>query len=182
MDGPPISIFSITAASSAPDRTVWAKGYKLTITASKAFMPKASSWPAWPGFPISASIPAWICGSSVFTRPSRLSGNPVTFSTGVTSTPSSSSRSAVEPVETTSVPAAMNASASVSRPFLSKTETITLCIGRCGSAIMPSLSGFSGTAGFPGISGTSSSLIILLLHPQKIKYILPAYNAERQQP
>ena len=36
MDGPPMSIFSMTAASSAPERTVSANGYKLTTTRSKA--------------------------------------------------------------------------------------------------------------------------------------------------
>ncbi len=44
MEGPPISIFSIVAASLAPERTVSANGYRLTTTRSNGLMPNFSSW------------------------------------------------------------------------------------------------------------------------------------------
>ena len=50
--------------------------------------------------------PACTAGCSVFTRPSRHSGKPVTCSTGVTGMPASAIRRAVAPVLTSSTPAA----------------------------------------------------------------------------
>ena len=41
-----MSIFSIVAASSAPERTVSANGYKFTTTRSNGLMPSCSSWAA----------------------------------------------------------------------------------------------------------------------------------------
>ena len=130
MDGPPMSIFSMVAASSAPERTVSANGYRLTTTRSNGLMPNFSSCAAWSSLVMSARMPAWICGSRVLTRPSRHSGKPVTSETSVTLTPSSARRFAVEPVETTSVPALMNASARTSMPPLWKTDTRARRIGR----------------------------------------------------
>ena len=45
-----------------------------------------------PACRVSARMPAWIAGCSVFTRPSSISGNPVTSATLVTSTPASRER------------------------------------------------------------------------------------------
>ena len=67
----------------------------------------------------SARIPACTAGCSVFTRPSRHSGNPVTCSTGVTGMPASAIRRAVAPVLTSSTPAAASPAASSSIPALS---------------------------------------------------------------
>ena len=67
----------------------------------------------------SASMPAWTAGCSVFTRPSRHSGKPVTCSTGVTGTPASAIRRAVAPVLTSSTPASASPRASSSMPALS---------------------------------------------------------------
>ena len=64
-------------------------------------------------------MPACTAGCSVFTRPSRHSGKPVSSSTAVTGTPASAIRAAVDPVETISTPAACSPRASSSSPVLS---------------------------------------------------------------
>ena len=69
-------------------------------------MPSSSSCATCSGLRRSARMPACTAGCSVFTRPSRHSGNPVTCSTGVTGTPASAIRRAVAPVLTSSTPAA----------------------------------------------------------------------------
>ena len=61
---------------------------------------------------VSASSPACTRGCRVLTRPSRHSGKPVSSSTGVTGTPASAIRCAVEPVETISTPSACSPVAS----------------------------------------------------------------------
>ena len=63
-----------------------------------------------------------MCGCSVFTRPPRISGKPVTWSTGVTGTPASAIVLAVDPVETISTPASCNPRARSTMPVLSYTE------------------------------------------------------------
>jgi hypothetical protein len=68
-------------------------------------------------------MPAWTCGCSVFTRPSRHSGKPVTSLTAVTAMPRALMRAAVDPVETISTPASASPRASSSRPVLSYTLT-----------------------------------------------------------
>ena len=69
-----------------------------------------------------ASRPPWTRGWSVFTRPSIISGKPVTWATSTTATPASSSAAAVPPVDRSSTPCPASAFASPTRPVLSDTE------------------------------------------------------------
>ena len=50
------------------------------------------------------SMPPWTCGCSVFTRPSRISGKPVSSDTSTTASPASCSARAVPPVDRSSAP------------------------------------------------------------------------------
>ena len=61
-------------------------------------------------------------GCMVFTRPSSISGKPVTSSTSVTGTPASLSSLAVPPVEMSCTPRSVSPFANVSRPLLLNTE------------------------------------------------------------
>ena len=61
-------------------------------------------------------------GCSVLTRPSRISGEPVTAETGVTATPRCSRWRSVPPVERISKPSSTRPRASASTPDLSDTE------------------------------------------------------------
>ena len=74
------------------------------------------------GFDRTASRPPWTAGCSVFTRPSIISGNPVTSETSVTGTPAASRAARVPPVDRSTTPKAANASAKGTRPDLSDTE------------------------------------------------------------
>src|SRR5512141_236339 len=67
------------------------------------------------------SRPPWIFGCSVFTRPSMISGNPVTAETSVTSMPLPRNRLAVPPVERIATPRSRSARAKSSRPSLFET-------------------------------------------------------------
>ena len=67
-------------------------------------------------------MPPCMDGWSVFTRPSRLSGKPVTSLTSFTAMPADAICFAVEPVETSWIPAAVRAVASSINPVLSDTE------------------------------------------------------------
>ena len=67
-------------------------------------------------------MPPWICGTSVFTRPSRISGKPVWSETSFTATPASRSARAEPPVDRISTPAAASAEANGTSPALSETE------------------------------------------------------------
>ena len=87
IDGPPMSICSTQSSNGAPDATVSVNGYRLTTTRSNASMPSSAICSRCSGFRVSARIPAWTRGCSVFTRPSRVSGKPVSSSTGVTGHP-----------------------------------------------------------------------------------------------
>src|SRR6266581_1976401 len=62
-------------------------------------------------------------GCSVFTRPSSISGAPVTSSTVVTGTPASASPAAVFPDDTSSKPRSTSPRASSTRPVLSYTDS-----------------------------------------------------------
>ena len=119
IDGPPMSICSTHSSGAAPLATVWVKGYRFDTTRSKGSTPSCSSWVRWDSRRRSARMPACTIGCSVFTRPSRHSGKPVSSSTGVTGTPASAIRAAVDPVETRATPASCSARASSSRPVLS---------------------------------------------------------------
>src|SRR5690606_1259017 len=71
--------------------------------------------------PLRASRPPWIFGCSVFTRPSMISGKPVTAETSVTGSPASRSARAVPPVEISSNDKSSNALANSTIPVLSET-------------------------------------------------------------
>src|SRR5436309_9316503 len=66
-------------------------------------------------------MPPWIFGCSVLTRPSIISGKPVTSDTLVTGRPASVSARAVPPVDTSSKPRASRPRARSTRPVLSDT-------------------------------------------------------------
>ena len=117
--GPPMSICSMHSSGPAPDATVAVNGYRLTTTSSNGATPRSWSCCAWAGSRRSARMPACTLGCSVLTRPSRHSGKPVSASTAVTGTPASRSRAAVDPVETSSTPAACSPWPSSTRPVLS---------------------------------------------------------------
>ncbi len=70
-----------------------------------------------------ARMPPWIFGWSVLTRPSRISGKPVTAETAITGTPASSSAVAVPPVDTISTPSRPSPAANSASPCLSETDT-----------------------------------------------------------
>ena len=67
-------------------------------------------------------MPPCTMGWSVFTRPSSISGQPVTVSSGVTARPLSFKIFAVPPVEISSVPSSVRARANSTRPSFFVTE------------------------------------------------------------
>src|SRR5947208_13048297 len=62
-------------------------------------------------------------GCSVFTRPSSISGKPVTSATSVTGSPASASSLAVPPVDSSLTPAPCSSRANSTMPVLSETES-----------------------------------------------------------
>ena len=114
-----MSICSAHCSGEAPDATVASNGYRFDTRSWNGAMPSSASWAWCAAFAVSASRPACTRGCSVFTRPSRHSGKPVSCSTGVTGTPAAPIRAAVLPVEMISTPAACSPDASSSRPVLS---------------------------------------------------------------
>ncbi len=119
IDGPPMSISSISSSMVMPGRSsAAANGYRFTTTMSNGAMAAASSWRRCSSRRRSASKPAWIRGCNVFTRPSSISGNPVTDATSVTGRPASRSVRAVPPVDTSSIAAGDEAAAQVRQPAL----------------------------------------------------------------
>src|SRR3954468_15597629 len=85
-----------------------------------------------------ASRPPCTEGCSVFTRPSIISGNPVTSETSSTSSPASASVLRVPPVEISVTPCSANARANSTRPALSDTESSAREMRRRSSVIVPS--------------------------------------------
>src|SRR6516162_9636134 len=69
-----------------------------------------------------ARSPPWIAGCRVFTRPSSISGKPVTVATSVTGSPAAVRARAVPPVEISATPRAISAPAKGMIPVLSLTE------------------------------------------------------------
>ena len=121
MAGPPMSIFSMHSSMDAPEATVSENGYRLEMSRSNGSTSSSASCARCVSRRTSASRPACTRGCSVFTRPSRHSGKPVSSSTRVTGAPVVSSCCAVEPVETISTPCRRSAAASPSSPVLSHT-------------------------------------------------------------
>ena len=86
-------------------------------------MPAARSVSRWSARRRSARSPAWTRGWSVLTRPSSISGKPVTAETSVTGSPASRRARAVPPVLTSSQPRTTRPRPSSTRPVLSWTES-----------------------------------------------------------
>ena len=120
--GPPMSISSIASERSTPGRaTVSSKGYKLTHTRSIGPIPCSSIAWRWEGSSRRASSPPWIFGCSVLTRPSIISGKPVTSETSRTGIPASAMSLRVPPVARISTPSSLRARANSAQPVLSET-------------------------------------------------------------
>ena len=96
--------------SRRPDRPV---GYRGALMASRSS-----------GRDRRARMPAWMAGWSVLTRPSIISGNPVTSETPRTGNPAAESAEAVPPVDTSSTPRAASPRPRSARPVLSETLRI----------------------------------------------------------
>src|SRR4051812_13603568 len=92
-------------------------------TRSIGLMPCSRMAAACSGLSRRASRPPWILGGSVFTRPSIISGKPVTSATSVTGSLFSRRNFAVPPVLINSMPNSWcSARAKSSRPVLSETD------------------------------------------------------------
>src|ERR1035441_7568155 len=88
--------------------------------------PCSSSARMWSGRSLRARMPAWTAGCSVFTRPSSISGAPVTSLTWRTGRPASPMARAVLPVAMSSTPASWRPRARSMRPDLSLTPRSAL--------------------------------------------------------
>ena len=113
--GPPMSIVSMSGRSK--------NGYRFETTRSKPRMPCVSRSARCDSLPRSASRPPWIFGCSVFTRPSSISGEPVTSSTRVTGMPASASAADVLPDDTSSTPSSCSAARQLDEAGLVPTES-----------------------------------------------------------
>ena len=98
-----------------------ANGYRLTTTTSIRRIPCASIACRSSGRSRRARMPPCTAGCSVLTRPSIISGNPVTVETLVTVSPASTRALAVPPVDTSSYPRAAKPRAKSTRFVLSDT-------------------------------------------------------------
>ena len=81
------------------------------------------------GMSLLARMPPWILGCSVFTRPPRISGKPVTSLTAVTGRPAACRAFMVPPVETSSTPFCDRKVANSTSPVLSVTLRMARRIG-----------------------------------------------------
>src|SRR5665647_2180368 len=118
-----MSMFSITTSSSTPRRPATSsKGYRLQTTMSMGSMPCSPMVLMCSGTSRRARMPAISLGCMVLTRPSSISGKPVTSSTSVTGIPESLSSFAVPPVEMTWTPMSVSPFANDSKPLLLNTE------------------------------------------------------------
>ena len=120
--GPPISMFSMMSAKRAfGSAETFSNGYRFSTSRSMATMPcsamTASSVPRRP------SRPPWTLGCRVLTRPSMISGKPVSSETSRTARPASRMAFALPPVDSSSTPRAASARASSIRPVLSETDS-----------------------------------------------------------
>src|SRR3954452_8955601 len=117
-----MSMFSMTSASStARFAAVASNGYRFTHTRSICSIPCSFSVATGSGLSRTASTPAAVFGLIVFTRPSGISGKPVTSSMARVSTPASAKCRAVPPVETISTPSSRRQRANSAMPVLSDT-------------------------------------------------------------
>ena len=124
MAGPPMSMFSIASSSVQPGlATVASNGYRLTTSRSMVAMPCSFSAAMCSGRSRRANSPPWTLGCRVLTRPSSISGKPVSSATSVTGRPCSASSLAVPPVEMSFTPRACRLRASSTIPVLSETES-----------------------------------------------------------
>ena len=127
MLGPPMSMFSTMSSNVEPSfRTVCLNGYRLMTTISMVPMPFSLIASMCSGMSLLARIPACTLGWSVLTRPSSISGNPVTSETSFTSNPFSFRSLYVPPVDMISIPRAASSLAKSTIPFLSETLIIAL--------------------------------------------------------
>jgi hypothetical protein len=123
MAGPPMSMFSIASSSVQPGlATVASNGYRFTTSRSMVSMPWAFSAAMCSGRSRRASRPPCTLGCRVLTRPSSISGKPVTSATSVTGRPCSASSLAVPPVDSSRCPARAAPGANSTMPVLSETE------------------------------------------------------------
>src|SRR6185295_10842445 len=130
IDGPPMSISSTRLVNGvAGFAAAVANGYKLTTTTSTRPTPWALSAARSSGRSRRARMPPWSFGCRVLTRPSSISGKPVTSETLVTGSPASARAFAVPPVETSSKPRDTRPRPRSSIPRLSETLSNALGIG-----------------------------------------------------
>src|SRR3990167_9478995 len=119
-----MSMFSMASSSVQSGRAVaCANGYRLMTSRSMVLMPCSASAAMCAGTSRRASRPPWMRGCSVLTRPSSISGKPVTSATSVTGRPASASRRAVPPVDSSLTPRACSAWAKSTMPVLSDTDS-----------------------------------------------------------
>ena len=122
--GPPMSICSTSSSPRGPGGERLPERVEVDDDAAGTARCRARQGRRVAGSRGSASRPACTCGCSVLTRPSRISGKPVTSSTVVTGDAGARRCGPrVPPVETSSTPAACSAAASSTRPVLSETLT-----------------------------------------------------------
>ncbi len=118
-----MSISSMSSSTVIPGRSrAAANGYRFTTTSSNGAIAAAMIWRRWSARRRSARRPPWTRGWSVFTRPSSISGKPVTAATSVTGRSASRRVLAVPPVETSSNPRATSPRPKSVRPVLSDTD------------------------------------------------------------
>ena len=115
-------MFSTMSSNVASRRAaVFSKAYRLTTTMSISGIPCSSTAFRCPALPRIARMPPAIKGCSVLTRPSSISGKPVSSDTSRTVSPCSRSRRAVPPVDTISTESSANRRAKSATPVLSVT-------------------------------------------------------------
>mmetsp|Transcript_10156 Transcript_10156/g.17689 ORF Transcript_10156/g.17689 Transcript_10156/m.17689 type:complete len:214 (-) Transcript_10156:106-747(-) len=143
MAGPPMSIFSTPTSNSGAGLavTVLRKGYRFTTTRSIGLILCAAIAVICSSLSRTARIPPCTAGCRVFTRPSNISGKPVTSSTLAQGTPICWIVVAVPPVLMISQPCDSSPFTSSSRLVLSDTEmsarleaSMTMRAPRCESA------------------------------------------------
>src|SRR5690348_409819 len=117
-----MSMFSITSSRRTPDfAAAFSKAYRFTTTMSIGAIPCFAAAARCSALPRRCRMPPCTLGCSVFTRPSNISGKPVSSDTSRTARPASRRAFAVPPVETSSTPNPASTRAKSTRPVLSVT-------------------------------------------------------------